>query len=33
VTAVARYYIAQIAMSDLNGNSVDLSAQYMFERF
>jgi iron complex outermembrane recepter protein len=33
VTAGGRYNIAQIAISDLAGNSPDLNAQYTFERF
>jgi iron complex outermembrane recepter protein len=33
VTAGGRYNIAQIALSDLNGTSPDLNAQYTFERF
>ena len=33
VTAGGRYNLAQIALSDLNGNSPDLNAQYTFARF
>lgn len=33
LTAGGRYNIAQIAMSDLFGNSPDLNGQYTFERF